>query len=106
MNSLPDDAIERLPDRFGLVILAARRARSLLAGAPTTLDAGIDAGGSEDRRQGAGMAVLAMNEIAAGTVQPDDLREALVRDMQRYTDQYDTITLTEKQALRAFVEGE
>lgn len=70
-----EDCIERVPNRFDLVMLAAQRARNLGAGAPMTLE--------RDRDK---MPVVALREIAAETVAIRDIRESLVRSLRKVPD--------------------
>ncbi len=70
-----EDCIERVPNRFDLVMLAAQRARNLGAGAPMTLE--------RDRDK---MPVVALREIAAETVTIRDIRESLVRSLRKVPD--------------------
>lgn len=67
-----EDCIVKLPNRFELVMLAAQRARDIGAGAPLTLDRDNDKN-----------PVIALREIADGTITIGDLKDALVRDRQR-----------------------
>ncbi len=68
-----EDCVEILPNRFDLVLLAAQRARMISSGASLTLD--------RDRDKNP---VVALREIAAKTVVPDELREELVRGQQKF----------------------
>lgn len=68
-----EDCVDKVSSRFELVLLAGQRAREIAAGAPLTIDRDND----KDP-------VVALREIADETVTPDDLREAKVRDLQRY----------------------
>jgi DNA-directed RNA polymerase subunit omega len=70
-----EDCVEKVPSRFELVLLAAQRAREISSGAPLTIDRDND----KDP-------VVALREIADGTITPDELREARVRSMQRYVE--------------------
>lgn len=67
-----EDCIEAVPNAFELVLVAAKRARELGAGAQPTVD-------PEDEKS----TVVSLREIGAGTVEPDVLREAVVRSLQR-----------------------
>ncbi|MBI1180750.1 MAG: DNA-directed RNA polymerase subunit omega [Alphaproteobacteria bacterium] len=70
-----EDCVEKVPSRFELVLLAAQRAREISSGAPLTIDRDND----KDP-------VVALREIADGTVTPDELRESRIRSMQRYVE--------------------
>lgn len=67
-----EDCVDKIPNRFDLVLLAAQRAREISGGAELTLD--------RDRDKNP---VVALREIAEQTVQPADLKETLVTSMQR-----------------------
>ena len=70
-----EDCVQKVPSRFELVLLAAQRAREISSGAPLTIDRDND----KDP-------VVALREIADGTITPDELREARIRSMQRYVE--------------------
>ena len=70
-----EDCVEKVPSRFELVLLAAQRAREISSGSPLTIDRDND----KDP-------VVALREIADGTITPDELREARIRTMQRYVE--------------------
>jgi len=53
-----EDCLQRIPNRFELIVVAARRAKDLLKGAPPMVS-------SENKE-----AVTALREIAAGKVWP------------------------------------
>lgn len=59
-----EDCIGAIPNRFELVLLAAERARALGRGVASDLTP------DRDKRP-----VIALREIAAGTVRPEDLRD-------------------------------
>ena len=67
-----EDCIDKLPNRFELVLLAAHRARSISQGAPITVERDNDKN-----------PVVALREIADETVNLDGLRESLVKGLQR-----------------------
>lgn len=69
-----EDCIEVIHNRFELVLLAARRARELSAGASMTVDKDNDKN-----------PVVALREIAEETISLDSLRESIIRSMQRAT---------------------
>ena len=70
-----EDCVQKVPSRFELVLLAAQRAREISSGAPLTIDRDND----KDP-------VVALREIADGTITPEELREARIRSMQRYVE--------------------
>ena len=67
-----EDCVIRVPNRFELVMLAARRARDIVAGASLTVERDND----KD-------AVVALREIAEGKVDVDDLRRALFQGLRQ-----------------------
>jgi DNA-directed RNA polymerase subunit omega len=67
-----EDCVLRVPNRFELVMLAAQRGRNLGAGAPLTVDRDNDKN-----------PVVALREIADGTVDLRDLEAGLVRGLQK-----------------------
>ncbi|NJM34198.1 MAG: DNA-directed RNA polymerase subunit omega [Rhodomicrobium sp.] len=70
-----EDCVDKVPNRFELVLLAAHRARSVSAGAPITVD-----------RENDKNPVIALREIAERTLSPEDLKEDLIHSMQRYVE--------------------
>jgi DNA-directed RNA polymerase subunit omega len=70
-----EDCIDKLPNRFELVLLAAHRARLLSQGAPLTVDRDNDKN-----------PVVALREIADETIVPDDLREEYIHAMQKHVE--------------------
>lgn len=67
-----EDCVDKIPNRFDLVLLAAQRARQISGGADLTID--------RDRDKNP---VVALREIAEETVRPRELNEALVSSLQR-----------------------
>ena len=70
-----EDCIDKVNNRFELVLLAAHRARLISSGAPLTID--------RDRDKNP---VVALREIADESIQPDDLREQLIHSLQKYVE--------------------
>jgi len=67
-----EDCIDKVENRFDLVLIAAHRARLVSAGAPITIDRDNDKN-----------PVVALREIAEETLQPDDLKEDLIHSLQK-----------------------
>ena len=67
-----EDCVDKVPNRFELVMLAAHRARSLASGSPLTVDRDNDKN-----------PVVALREIAEETLTADQLREAAIESFQR-----------------------
>ena len=66
-----EDCVDKVPNRFELVMLAAHRAREIAAGSPLTIDRDNDKN-----------PVVALREIAEETQQIDDLRERMIESSQ------------------------
>lgn len=67
-----EDCVDKISNRFDLVLMAAQRARQISGGAELTID--------RDRDKNP---VVALREIAEQTVTPDELHEAVVSTLQR-----------------------
>lgn len=70
-----EDCIDKVDNRFELVLLAGHRARMISSGAQLTVDRDNDKN-----------PVVALREIADQTVQPDDLKEDLIHSLQKYVE--------------------
>ena len=70
-----EDCIDKLPNRFELVLLAAHRARVVSQGAPITVDRDNDKN-----------PVVALREIADETIVTEDLREEYIHAMQKHVE--------------------
>lgn len=67
-----EDCVDKLPNRFELVMVAAQRARKIGSGAALTIDRDNDKN-----------PVISLREIAEQTISLDDLKEDLIRNYQR-----------------------
>ena len=67
-----EDCVDKVPNRFDLVLFAAQRARQISGGADLTIE--------RDRDKNP---VVALREIAEETVRPDHLQEAVVAGLQK-----------------------
>jgi len=67
-----EDCVDKIPNRFDLVLLAAQRARQISGGAELMLD--------RDRDKNP---VVALREIADELVRPDALEESVVSSLQK-----------------------
>lgn len=67
-----EDCIEVVTNRFDLVLLSTRRARSIAAGAQLTIDRDNDKN-----------PVIALREIAEKSISTEDLEDAIIKSMQR-----------------------
>ena len=69
-----EDCIEKIPNRFDLVLTASQRARGIMKGDLPTLDRDNDKN-----------PVIALREIASETVDIGNLNEGIVKKLQRLT---------------------
>src|SRR4029079_19565727 len=70
-----EDCVERVPNRFELVMLASQRSREISAGAEPKLERDNDKN-----------PVVALREIADEKVLPNDLHTSLVQSLQRHVE--------------------
>jgi len=70
-----EDCIDKVENRFDLVLLASHRARLVSSGAQITIDRDNDKN-----------PVVALREIADETISPGDLREDLIHTLQKYVE--------------------
>ncbi len=70
-----EDCVDKVENRFELVLLAAHRARMISAGSQITVDRDNDKN-----------PVVALREVADETVSPADLKEELIHSLQKYTE--------------------
>ena len=67
-----EDCVEKVPNRFDLVLLASHRSRNISAGSALTVDRDNDK-----------TPVVSLRELAEETLDLEDLRESLVVGLQR-----------------------
>ena len=70
-----EDCVDKVPNRFELVLLASHRARAISQGAPLTVDRDNDKN-----------PVVALREVADETIDKDDLLEDLIHSMQQHVE--------------------
>ena len=70
-----EDCIDKVENRFDLVLLASHRARMISSGSQITIDRDNDKN-----------PVVSMREIAETTVSPGDLKEDLIHSLQKYVE--------------------
>ena len=70
-----EDCIDKVDNRFDLVLLASHRARMISSGSQITLDRDNDKN-----------PVVSLREIAEKTVSPEDLKEDLIHSLQKYVE--------------------
>ncbi|NWJ22690.1 DNA-directed RNA polymerase subunit omega [Rhizobium sp. RM] len=90
-----EDCIDKVDNRFELVLLASHRARQISQGSAITIDRDNDKN-----------PVVALREIADETLSPDDLKEDLIHSLQKHVEvdepEPDPVTL----AASAVADGE
>ena len=67
-----EDCIDKVENRFDLVLIASHRARMISSGQPITVDRDNDKN-----------PVVALREIADETIAPEDLKEDLIHSLQK-----------------------
>jgi DNA-directed RNA polymerase subunit omega len=70
-----EDGVDKVPNRFDLVLLSGYRARQLSGGAETLVD--------RDRDKNP---VVALREIAARELKPDDIKEDYIKSLQKHAE--------------------
>ena len=70
-----EDCIDKVENRFDLVLLASHRARMISSGSQITVDRDNDKN-----------PVVALREIAEETISPGDLKEDLIHSLQKYVE--------------------
>ncbi len=85
-----EDCVEKVPNRFSLVLLASHRARAVSAGANLLVDRDNDKN-----------PVVALREIAEAAVKPDLLEETLITTLQRVDERTEAEEEAETLALLA-----
>ena len=85
-----EDCVEKVPNRFSLVLLAAHRARAVSAGAPLLVDRDNDKN-----------PVVALREIAEDVVDGEALKENLIASLQRVDERSEAEEEAETLALLA-----
>jgi len=70
-----EDCVDKVSNRFELVLIAAHRARAIAGGSALTIE-----------RENDKNPVVALREIADETVEPKDLEENLVHSLQKFVE--------------------
>jgi DNA-directed RNA polymerase subunit omega len=70
-----EDCVDKVENRFELVLLASHRARMVSSGSQITIDRDNDKN-----------PVVALREIAEVTISPGDLKEDLIHSLQKYVE--------------------
>ena len=79
-----EDCIEKIPNRFELVLTAGQRARAIQKGENLTIDRDNDKN-----------PVVALREIAAETIDKIRIQDSIVRGLQRLNEREEEIVLDE-----------
>ena len=83
-----EDCVEKVPNRFGLVLLASHRARAISAGSSLLVERDNDKN-----------PVVALREIADDVVDAETLRDTLIVTLQRVDERTDAEEEAETMAL-------
>lgn len=70
-----EDCIDKIPNRYELLMVAAQRAKDIASGSPLTVDRDNDKN-----------SVVALREIAEETVSIEELQRSLVMGLQKYVE--------------------
>ena len=70
-----EDCIDKIPNRYELLMVAAQRAKDISSGSPLTIDRDNDKN-----------SVVALREIAEETVSIEELQRSLVMGLQKYVE--------------------
>jgi len=70
-----EDCVDKVPNRFNLVLVSAFRARQLSGGAEPMVD--------RDRDKNP---VVALREIAAKSLKPDEVKEEYIKSLQKHAE--------------------
>ena len=94
-----EDCIDKVDNRFELVLLAGHRARQISQGAQITIPRDNDKN-----------PVVALREIADETLSPDDLKEDLIHSLQKHVEvdepESDGQELTDQSAANASTDAD
>lgn len=70
-----EDCVDKVSNRFDLVLLSSHRARTIAAGSPITVDRDNDKN-----------PVVALREIAEESISSEDVKEDLIHSMQKFVE--------------------
>lgn len=70
-----EDCVDKVPNRFDLVLFAAQRSRQISSGASLLVDRDNDKN-----------PVVALREIAEEKIRPDAMRESVIQGMQKHVE--------------------
>ena len=80
-----EDCIEKIPNRFDLVLTAAQRARNIQKGELLTIDR------DDDKNP-----VIALREIADETIDISHIEDRIIQSMQRFNESEEEVTVSDE----------
>ena len=85
-----EDCIEKMPNRFDLVLTAAQRARNIQKGELLTIDR------DDDKNP-----VIALREIADETIDLNQIEDRIIQSMQRFNESEEEVTVSDEASATA-----
>ena len=85
-----EDCIEKIPNRFDLVLTAAQRARNIQKGELLTIDR------DDDKNP-----VIALREIADETIHVSHIENRIIQSMQRFNESEEEVTISDEASATA-----
>ena len=85
-----EDCIEKIPNRFDLVLTAAQRARNIQKGELLTIDR------DDDKNP-----VIALREIADETIDINQIEDRIIQSMQRFNESEEEATVSDEASATA-----
>ena len=85
-----EDCIEKIPNRFDLVLTAAQRARNIQKGELLTIDR------DDDKNP-----VIALREIANETIDINQIEDRIIQSMQRFNESEEEVTVSDEASATA-----
>ena len=85
-----EDCIEKIPNRFDLVLTASQRARNIQKGELLTIDR------DDDKNP-----VIALREIADETIDINQIEDRIIQSMQRYNENEEEVTVSDEASTTA-----
>ena len=85
-----EDCIEKIPNRFDLVLTAAQRARNIQKGELLTIDR------DDDKNP-----VIALREIAEETINVNQIEDRIIQSMQRFNESEEEVTVSDEASATA-----
>ena len=85
-----EDCIEKIPNRFDLVLTAAQRARNIQKGELLTIDR------DDDKNP-----VIALREIADETIDVNQIEDRFIQSLQRFNESEEEVTVSDEASATA-----